>query len=220
MSFTSNNSTSHAIVTTAAAVAAVAAISLPLLQSDTASRLFLSPKKLQLKRVKEYLFRWDWTLKKALLYARAGRDQQMDKKNTKVFFEDKDIAEFIHTKLLHTKEVTIMSIEVYDDDFDYYVFLKNMSNGELYQIPLAKFGLLLSDVMEEQLTTTAMCFVADASSGLGGQVLSTILKESKAGVVSCGGIVSCVDEFCRTLTLLSFIRPLWRNHFGWHSLPI
>ena len=75
-----------------------------------------------------------------------------------------------------------------DADFEYYVYLKNETSGMIYQLPLIKFGLLLKDAFENQVTTTTMCFVADASSGLGNEVLTTVLQESKAGVV-------CIDTF-------------------------
>lgn len=180
----SSSSSSHAFVTTVCTIAAAAAVSLSVLQTDTVSRRVLSSQKLQRKRVHEYQYRWDWTLKKFLLrYARKGHDQQMDKANTEVFFQDEDIQGFIETKLLNEGNISIMSIEVDDDTLEYYIFFVNNTNQHMYQLPLAKFSVHLNNVMQDRLTSTTLCFIADASSGLSGSLLSTVLRESKAGVV-------------------------------------
>jgi hypothetical protein len=123
----------------------------------------------------------------------------MDKDNTLVYFEDDDIADFIGRTLVNKKDnsvICIMTIELDDADFEYYVYLKNENNGMIYQLPLIKFGLLLKEAFENQVTTATMCFVADASSGLGSEVLTTVLQESKAGVV-------CIDAFILWLSALS-----------------
>lgn len=62
------------------------------------------------------------------------------------------------------------------------VELYNPLSGK-YELPLARFGLLLADIVGEMLTSTALCFVADASSGLGSQLIADMLDASKAGVV-------------------------------------
>lgn len=48
----------------------------------------------------------------------------------------------------------------------------------LYQMPLKKFGLLLAQRMEDTMTTTALCFVADASGGLGTELVTDVLQET------------------------------------------
>ena len=53
----------------------------------------------------------------------------------------------------------------------------------MYQLPLLPFGLVLASMMEEKMTTTTLCFVADASSGLGSHLIADLLDASKAGVV-------------------------------------
>lgn len=171
-----SNNNNTALMAAVTAIAAMGVISLPLLQSDTASRFLLNSKQLQIRRVKEYLYRWDKMLKTALL--RNAHDPQMD--TTKVFFVEQDIHDFIETKLL-LNNIFIMSIEQYNDDMEYHVFLRDATTSDIYQLPLVKFGVMLAETMEQQLTSTTLCFVADASSGLGGQVMSTVLLESKAG---------------------------------------
>ena len=179
----SSSSAASTFVTAAAAVAAVAAISLSVLQTDSCSRVLLSSKSLQRKRIKEYLYRWDWTLKKAVLRgARQGHDQRMDRSNTEVFWKDEDIQDFIQ-RLQEHDEISILSMEVDDDDRDYYIFFKHAKTGHLYQLPLVKFGMALAESMDNQLTTTALTLIADASSGLGGTLLTRVITECKAGVV-------------------------------------
>lgn len=189
-SSSSSSSTATTFVTTAVSIAAVTVVSLSLLQTDRASRLFLGPKQLQAKRVKEYLYKWDWTLTKYVLrFSRKGHDQQMDKASTELVWKEADLETFIQETLLKEplaeNNLTIMSIEVDDDDGEYYIYFRSPQTKEIYQLPLTKFGLVLAEAMENQLTSTTLCFVADASSGLGTRLLSTVLTESKAGVVRC-----------------------------------
>jgi hypothetical protein len=69
-----------------------------------------------------------------------------------------------------------------DESREVLVELLNPLSGK-YELPLAKFGLTLADILEDTLTSTALCFVADASSGLGSEMVADILDASKAGVV-------------------------------------
>jgi len=55
--------------------------------------------------------------------------------------------------------------------------------GRRIQVPLVTFGLLLADAFDAKVTGTALCFVADASSGLGSHVLARIAQECDAGMV-------------------------------------
>jgi hypothetical protein len=54
----------------------------------------------------------------------------------------------------------------------------------VYTLPFLTFGVALADALEATITTTALCFVADASSGLGTRMLANLMEASKAGVVS------------------------------------
>ena len=53
------------------------------------------------------------------------------------------------------------------------------------RVPLLVFCELLAKSFERQMTSTALCFVADASSGMGSEILSTVVKRCNHGVVSC-----------------------------------
>lgn len=52
------------------------------------------------------------------------------------------------------------------------------------RVPLIQFCELLAKAFEAQMTSTTLCFVADASSGMGSDILSTIVKRCNHGVVS------------------------------------
>ena len=52
------------------------------------------------------------------------------------------------------------------------------------RVPLLAFCELLSIAFEGQMTSTALCFVADASSGLGSETLATVARRCNYGVVS------------------------------------
>jgi hypothetical protein len=176
-----NNSTATAIVKTAATLATVVAVSIPLLQSDFASRFLLSAERLQAKRQASYRYKWEWTLVKAVIKSRGGRDQDLDRESTELILKEKDIRHFIETH----EELDIISIEL--DDLDpratreYFIFLRD-EQQHLYQLPLLAFGLQLARHMEDRLSSTTLCFIADASSGWGPHILCTVLEQSKAGV--------------------------------------
>lgn len=52
------------------------------------------------------------------------------------------------------------------------------------RVPLIEFCEKLAKAFEGQMTSTTLCFVADASCGLGSEVLTTVVKECGYGVVS------------------------------------
>mmetsp|Transcript_113302 Transcript_113302/g.169438 ORF Transcript_113302/g.169438 Transcript_113302/m.169438 type:complete len:464 (+) Transcript_113302:1-1392(+) len=54
--------------------------------------------------------------------------------------------------------------------------------SQLLELPLMPFGTLLAAAFENQLTTTTLCFVADASAGKATSLLESLVKESKTGV--------------------------------------
>eukprot|EP00984_Skeletonema_dohrnii_P003126 scaffold1041_cov93-Skeletonema_dohrnii-CCMP3373.AAC.13 len=79
---------------------------------------------------------------------------------------------------------------------DYHLFLAfpPASGGvstpaapNLYQrvrVPLFAFCERLANAFKEQMTSTALCFVADASSGMGAEMLTDIVKDCNYGVAT------------------------------------
>ena len=65
------------------------------------------------------------------------------------------------------------------------------------RVPLIQFCELLAKAFEAQMTSTTLCFVADASSGMGSDILSTIVKRCNHGVVSfMQRVCVCVAMHC------------------------
>jgi len=54
---------------------------------------------------------------------------------------------------------------------------KHVTMGRRIQVPLVPFALQLADTFDGKVTSTAFCFIADASSGLGTHVLTVIAKK-------------------------------------------
>jgi len=85
-----------------------------------------------------------------------------------------------------------------DPTGEYYLYLlqednNNSNNNEEHhrhqlenlcpiQVPLIAFGNLLYDAFDRQITTTTLCFIADASTGKASQLLEQLVVESKTGV--------------------------------------
>lgn len=210
--------TQNTILVAAGASAAAAVVGLTIAQSDAFSRKFLTPQKLQNKRLHEYAYRWEQATEKALLrsqiYLAGGLNaheavqmqtpasspqQQMQMSPTKIWDEEglKDLVqEWMKQEKQLDKESKknggdtssalspfprILGLSREEDSRDILIELYHGQSG-MYQLPLLQFGLILADILEDTLTTTALCFVADASSGLGSQMVADMLDASKAGV--------------------------------------
>lgn len=60
-------------------------------------------------------------------------------------------------------------------------------DGTVTSVPLEQFGIQLAEAFEQKLTSHAMCFVADASSGLGTKIIGNI-------AASCGAGMALIQE--------------------------
>jgi len=183
-----------------ASSAAVAVGSLALLQTDIISRKILDPDQLNTKRRGEYRYNWKKAVDKAKLqldYFLAGGQQKYNDdpeivmKNTEYVSKDDDLNALVE-KIVDKKDKTskFYALKIDKDPHDpteeFYLFMvqEQLSSNEkvLFQVPLVKFGLKLAQAFEDKLTTTALCFVADASSGKATSMLESLVKESKTGV--------------------------------------
>jgi len=61
----------------------------------------------------------------------------------------------------------------------------DISIDRIVLVPVSSFAEKLAEAFEQQLTSIAMCFVADASSGIGTQVIGEIVTACNAGLVRC-----------------------------------
>jgi hypothetical protein len=167
---------------TTGAMFCVAAI--PLLQSDPVSRQLLSPQKLQAKRKTTYRYRWEKFTTKELLKTlqNMGGDE-----NLVLLVQDEELREFILDRCMKGKpKILCVGVDEQLPTREVCVWIWMQDDGILYQASMKKFGLLLADVMENTMSTTALCFVADASGGLGTRLITNVLNEcaQNADVVS------------------------------------
>jgi hypothetical protein len=67
-------------------------------------------------------------------------------------------------------------------------------DNEFIQVPLALFVDTLAKAFEQKLTSTALCFVADASSSLGLDIIHQIVNDSNAGMVRTLAVAAAADD--------------------------
>ena len=94
-----------------------------------------------------------------------------------------DIGSFVQKILDKNANVPTPSIASITQD---YIVLKQdeKEQDEYIKFSLQEFVSQLKLAFEDTLTSTALCFVADASSSLGLDMIESILMESNAGMVS------------------------------------
>lgn len=185
-----------------ATTAAVAVSGLVLLQTDRVSRKILSPAQLSTKRRGEFKYNWKQSVDKVKLlmdYCLAGgpenynEDPEIVMKNAEYISKEEDLDTLVEQitdkKDLESRYFTLkINKDPHDPTEELYLFIvreqlsKTITQRLLYQVPLVKFGMKLAKAFEDKLTTTTLCFVADASSGKASGMLESLLKESKAGV--------------------------------------
>lgn len=91
-----------------------------------------------------------------------------------------------NTTLLEIATIVQGQIDT-NDYYNHYLLLSTnkASSNVFLQVPLLPFARLLAKQFESEATSTAFCFIADASSGLGTRILNQLLTVAKrdTGVV-------------------------------------
>jgi hypothetical protein len=104
----------------------------------------------------------------------------------KYFIEDKDVDVYVRSLLEKKCNVPrIVGVRKRKDEsngISTELIMKD-SDSLILIFDLSIFCKKLSNAFQEQLTSTALCFVADASSGLGTDMIGQIV--STCGMVSC-----------------------------------
>jgi hypothetical protein len=191
-------------------VAVMGLTALPLLQSDAVSRHVLEAKNLQAKRVQTYQYIWDKELRKHVLWTvrEMGGDE-----NLELLVHEGEIHDFIE-KCLETSASEdstgpkLLCIGVDEELATREVCLWIALDWRLYQVSLKKFGLLLADRMENIMTTTALCFVADASGGVGTDLITDVLQETNDLLQ----VVRCIVYCYVTLCVVTVVASSWHTH--------
>jgi hypothetical protein len=179
-----------------AASAAATTAALAAAQTDFVSRKILNPERLDAKRRAEFQYRWKTAMEKTHLqvdYILAGgiskftKNPEIVAKTTEALSSDEDLEE-LASRICKDKKSHFCTLKI-DRDFqdsqgEFYLFIidKKSPSTIRYQVPLMSFGLKLAKAFEDQLTSTTLCFAADASSGKGTFLLKELVQESKTGV--------------------------------------
>lgn len=171
-------------VTVAASSAILFVMGVSLVQSDMFSRFLLSAPQLQERRFREYLYRWEKSLEivklRCYYYLAGGIGEGAGNESTAKILDEEEMKDLIDGWIKSNEScwmVLGINRDISNDEKELYLEFENR-----IQVPFVTFGLLLSQAFEDQITTTALCFIADASSGLGTRLVEGLLSSSKAGV--------------------------------------
>jgi len=204
------------------AVVAMGLSTILAMQLDGVSRWFLSPTSLLAKRRREYRYAVEQGSEYTALMIRqhvGGGKGLYDPKTESVVWakigsSDTEEMDTLLSEIMDSKKATpvIVAIEqdLEDDNNpnDYHLFLafppanagvSTPAAPNLYQkvrVPLIAFCERLAKAFKDQMTSTALCFVADASSGLGAEMLTDVVKDCNHGVVSCL-VLRSIDYFAK-----------------------
>eukprot|EP00571_Detonula_confervacea_P004472 CAMPEP_0172325472 /NCGR_PEP_ID=MMETSP1058-20130122/54113_1 /TAXON_ID=83371 /ORGANISM="Detonula confervacea, Strain CCMP 353" /LENGTH=578 /DNA_ID=CAMNT_0013042023 /DNA_START=146 /DNA_END=1879 /DNA_ORIENTATION=- len=208
-----SSSTNSLAVYASAALSTMGLSTILLMQLDGISRRILSPPRLLAKRRQEYRYVVEQSSEYNALMVRqhigGGKgyyDPKMDLSSTweKITKNDTTEMEEIIAEILDVKKPSPVIVAMEQDLLDdhdpntFYLFLafppRSSGGGvatpgppKLYrrvQLPLVVFCEELAKAFEGQMTSTALCFVVDASSGLGSETLTTVVKQSNHGVAT------------------------------------
>ena len=200
MSSSLSSSSNEALSWTAFAAmcGAVSVGALAALQTDTVSRKMLSSDRLEAKRRQEYNYRWVQGVERAHLqldYYLAGgmnaynNDPEIVLKKAEFISGDTDM-DALAQRIVEDKQSKFTCLKIDRDPMDpkgeFHLYLLEEKERDkelgLYELPLMPFGMKIATTFENQITTTTLCFVADASAGKGSSLLEALVKESKTGV--------------------------------------
>jgi hypothetical protein len=180
-----------------------------ILQMDQISRRILPPDRLLAKRRQEYAYAVEQCVEYCALMNRqhvgGGKNLYSPKTDSMAWemigkSEDGDM-KGLFDEILDPKKATPVIVAIEQDTADaidpneYYLFLA-FPSGEAVTTPeapglyrrvrvsLVAFCEGMAKGFEGQMTSTALCFVADASSGLGSEMLTSVVEACDNGVVS------------------------------------
>jgi len=180
------------------------------MQLDSVSRWFLSPKSLLAKRRREYRYAVEQGNEYTALMIRqhiGGGKGVYDPKTEAVVWakignNDTEEMDDLLTEIMDSKKATPVIVAIEQDLEDdknpneYHLFLafppasaglSTPAAPNLYQkvrVPLIAFCERLAKAFKDKMTSTALCFVADASSGMGTELLTDVVKDANHGVAT------------------------------------
>jgi len=176
---------------------------------DAIFRLILSPEDLYQKRKSSQIDQ----LKHALQDTFSASERNVRSKSTVLekINDDSTLLDSIVNDVLDKSKITpdILGVRTDDNKMNPILVIAVQNSGnnskegssgyeKILELPLVPFGMKLADAFEQQLTSTALCFIADASSGLGSDILGSIVESCGAGLVS--------NFYCLLLVPCSFLK--------------
>ena len=171
---------------------------------DILSRHILAPDRLLAKRRQEYSYAVNQYVEYNSLMIRqhvgGGKKLYSPKSEEMVEKIGGDEIKVLIDEILDAKKATPVIVAIEQDATDtnpdiYYLFLA-FPGGEgtstpakpgLYRrvrVPLVAFCEEMANAFERQITSTTFCFIADASCGLGSDMLTSVVEACDTGVVS------------------------------------
>jgi len=150
--------------------AAVAIATSFLYNADAASRRFLGADELLARRTRRSRIRYDRMVDSLKKSEKVGK-----------VLNDRDVEELVLNVMETTIEAAIiLDIQQDSKDFELYLVLdcSKISKWGIVRVPLNLFCKLLSMQFERVVSSESMCFVADASAGLGPTLLTKCLQAS------------------------------------------
>lgn len=168
---------------------------------DLLNRVILSPESLRDKRRISQISMIESSLEEFLTV-------QTNSLLEKYFIEDKDVDVYVKSLLEKDCNVPrIVGVRKRKDESNGIrteLIMKD-SDSLLLIFDLSSFCKKLSNAFQEQLTSTALCFVADASSGLGTDMIGQIVS-------TCGMVSWIADNLLFiSVCLFEFLMPIL-NH--------
>lgn len=203
------NTSSDLVAYAAAVVSVMGLATILLLQMDGVSRRLLSPPRLLAKRRQEYQYAVTQSCEYNTLMMRqhvgGGKGKYNPRSESTVWetltvkhnVEMDDIVATILDVTKPTPVIVALEQDLTDecDPDTYYLFLAFPTPGSgvstpgppklhhrMVRVPLLVFCELLATAFAGQMTSVTLCFVADASSGLGSEILTTVVKRCNHGV--------------------------------------
>jgi hypothetical protein len=151
---------------------------------DFINRNILSTSSLLAKRREDQLFRLQKIHQQSVsanVSALNKARKEIDEKDIPSFI-DNFLKEFIKGRKLQKDDSPATNTPSILGLTSQHVFL-SIGGEDVVQAPLLIFVNVLAKAFEEKMTSTALCFVADASSSLGLDMIHQIVKDSNAGMV-------------------------------------
>jgi hypothetical protein len=197
-------------------------VTILLMQMDSISRRILSHSRLLTKRRQEYEYAVTQSCEYNTLMIRqfvgGGKGHYNPKLEVNAWeiYSSKDVDDMqsIISDIIDVTKPSPVIVAMEQDLIDevdpdtYHLFLAfpstpskgsdavtNTTYPRKVRVPLVLFCELLATAFDGQITSTALCFIADASSGLGSEMLTTVIQRCNHGVVSTN-FAPCLFVLC------------------------